>query len=128
MGFLVPETLHAEQGKKEQQKGAREVTFQSKDKTIINDYFRTNTNNLPPGLAKRGGNLPPGLQKQLRRNGQLPQGLQKEFNPFPSELESRLPALPPTYQRGIIGDTAIIYDTKTRIILDVIQIITGLRR
>ncbi len=35
------------------------------------------TDRLPPGLAKRGGNLPPGLQKHIERTGQLPPGLEK---------------------------------------------------
>lgn len=49
-----------------------------------NSWGRGNANqyawgsrNLPPGLAKRGGNLPPGLQRQLDRRGHLPPGLEK---------------------------------------------------
>src|SRR6266480_984176 len=86
------------------------IIFHPDDQRVIIEYFR-NTSNLPPGLAKRGGNLPPGLQKQLQRNGQLPPGLQKRVNPFPVDLERRLPTLPPIYQRGTIGDQAIIYDS-----------------
>src|SRR5512133_1393684 len=44
--------------------GARgRAVFSERNRVIIHDYFRTNYSNLPPGLAKRGGNLPPGLQK-----------------------------------------------------------------
>lgn len=38
-----------------------------------------NSNDLPPGLAKRNGNLPPGLQKHLDRTGHLPPGLEKRY-------------------------------------------------
>lgn len=104
------------------------VIFAPEERRIIHEYFRTNTSNLPPGLAKRHGNLPPGLQKHIRRNGQLPPGLEKRVDPFPSDLERRLPGLPPIYRRGIIGDNAVIYDPNTNAILDVIQIIAGTRR
>jgi hypothetical protein len=120
---LAP-VLHAEWASKEKQKRERGVIFAPQDRRIINDYFRVNTSNLPPGLAKRGGNLPPGLQKQIRRNGQLPPGLQNRVNPFPIDLERQLPALPSIYRRGTIGDRAIIYDPNTMAIMDIIQILT----
>jgi hypothetical protein len=123
MTALVP-ALHAERASKEKQKRDRGVIFAPQDRRIINDYFRVNTSNLPPGLAKRGGNLPPGLEKQLRRNGQLPPGLQNRVNPFPIDLERQLPALPSIYRRGTIGDRAIIYDPNTMAIMDIIQILT----
>lgn len=100
------------------------IIFQPDDRQVITDYFRS-TSNLPPGLAKRGGNLPPGLQKQLRRNGQLPPGLEKRLNAFPYDLDRRLPRLPAMYRRGTIGDRAVIYDTKTNMILDMINIFAG---
>ncbi len=71
-----------------------EIIFTSHDRDIIRDYYGGGNSNLPPGLAKRGGNLPPGLQKHLERNGTLPPGLQKRLTPFPSDLERRLPRLP----------------------------------
>jgi len=100
------------------------VIFQPDDRQVITEYFR-NTRNLPPGLAKRGGNLPPGLEKQLRRNGQLPPGLEKRLTAFPYDLNRRLPPLPTIYHRGTIGDRAVIYDTKTNTILDMINIFAG---
>lgn len=100
----------------------REVTvFGTRDRDLISGYFRDNYANLPPGLAKRGGNLPPGLERQLRRNGTLPPGLQKRMQPFPPELESQLPPLPPYYSRGVIGASVVIYNNRTRLIVDVIH-------
>ncbi len=97
------------------------IIFSSHDRDIIRDYYRGGSSNLPPGLAKRGGNLPPGLQKQLDRNGTLPPGLQKRLTPFPVDLERRLPRLPDIYQRGSIGGSVVIIDRRTQRIMDVIH-------
>jgi hypothetical protein len=119
--LFVP-TLEAAQKAHKSKNGT--VIFHPDDRRVITEYFRS-TSNLPPGLAKRGGNLPPGLQKQLRRNGQLPPGLEKRFTAFPDDLDRRLPRLPGTYRRGTIGDRAVIYDPTTNTILDMINIFAG---
>jgi hypothetical protein len=91
-----------------------------RDGDVIRQYCRSlPANNLPPGLAKRGGNLPPGLEKQVRRNGHLPPGLEKQLYAFPPELEQRLTVLPPDYGRAFIGGRAVIYNKSTALILDV---------
>jgi hypothetical protein len=97
------------------------ISFGAHDREIIRDYYRGQLSNLPPGLAKRGGNLPPGLQKHLERDGTLPPGLQKRVSPFPVDLERRLPRLPSTYRRVILGQTAIILDRRTQRIMDIID-------
>ncbi len=97
--------------------------FLGNDRDLILNHFRAHRANLPPGLAKRGGNLPPGLEKQLRRNGQLPPGLEKRVDPFPVELERRLPPLKPGLIRGIIGGSAVILNSRTRVILDAFAIL-----
>ena len=90
------------------------------DGDVIRQYCRgLPANNLPPGLAKRGGNLPPGLEKQLKRKGRLPPGLEKQLYAFPPELEQRLTVLPPDYGRAFIGGRAVIYSKSTSVILDV---------
>lgn len=101
--------------------GAVTISFGVHDRQIIHDYYQNQYSNLPPGLAKRGGNLPPGLQKHLERDGTLPPGLQKRVSPFPAELEGRLPRLPSTYQRVILGQIAIILDRRTQRIMDIIH-------
>jgi hypothetical protein len=105
----------------------RAIVFEPTDRRTIIQYYRGNYSNLPPGLAKRGGNLPPGLQRQVRRTGHLPPGLEKRVEPFPVELERRLPGLPPIYRRGIIGDRAVIYDPRTMSILDALSIASARR-
>ena len=95
--------------------------FRRHDREIIVAYFRTRRSGLPPGLAKRNGNLPPGLEKHLERNGTLPPGLQKRVEPFPPDLERRLPRLPVIYSRGTIGPDVIILNNKTGAIVDIIR-------
>ena len=99
---------------------AVQTSFTDRDRRIISDYFRGGYGHLPPGLAKRGGHLPPGLEKHLQRNGQLPPGLQKRVEPFPSDLEARLPRLPTFTVRVVLGRTALILDER-HTILDVID-------
>ena len=69
------------QGKSEDSSVAINVVFASTDVTVLRDYY-----------APRYRNLPPGLQKKVARGGQLPPGWQKKFEPFPVEVERRLPA------------------------------------
>jgi len=102
-------------------RGSISISFGVHDREIIRDFYRDQYSNLPPGLAKRGGNLPPGLQKHLERDGTLPPGLQKRVAPFPADLERRLPRLPDTCRRVILGQIAIILDRRTQRILDIID-------
>jgi len=99
------------------------AVFTARDRDIIRQYFRGRYSNLPPGLAKRGGDLPPGLKKHLERNGTLPPGLQKRLTPFPDDLDRRLPPLPAIYRRGSIGQDVVIVDTRTQRVLDIIHAI-----
>ena len=127
----IPHNKDRDEQNRDQQQGRpapRVVTaFGQRDREVINGYYG-NRSNLPPGLAKRNGNLPPGLQKQLQRNGRLPPGLEKRFSPFPVDVERRLPPIPHGYVRGVFDDQAVIYDPKTRIILDVLNIVMNVRR
>jgi hypothetical protein len=99
---------------------AGDIVFSDHDRSIIRDFFRGRYSNLPPGLAKRGGKLPPGLEKQLQRNRKLPPGLQRHVEPFPQELEARLPRLPDRTSRVVLGRRAIIVDDQNNI-LDMID-------
>jgi hypothetical protein len=110
---------HGDRGKG-QYKGNEEwsrARFSSHDRQIILDYFQ-DTSNLPPGLAKRGGNLPPGLERQLRENGTLPPGLQKRLQPFPMELSRRLPPLPSGCSRFMLGGRALVLN-RAHVIIDI---------
>ena len=70
--------------------------------------------------------LPPGLRKKYYRTGKLPPGWQTKIRPFPPELVRVLPPPPPNCERGYIDGVAIVYDRKTRIILDSIDLISAI--
>ena len=106
-------------------KGGVRIVFSVHDREVIHGYYHGNNSNLPPGLAKRNGNLPPGLQKHLERDGTLPPGLQKRVEPFPVELERRLPRLPDTYRRVTLGVDILILDRRTQRIVDIVHDILG---
>ena len=97
------------------------IVFSVHDRDTIRGYYQGRNSNLPPGLAKRNGNLPPGLQKHLERDGTLPPGLQKRVQPFPEDLERRLPRLPDTYQRVTLGVDILILDRRTQRIVDIVH-------
>jgi hypothetical protein len=92
------------------------LMFSRRDQRIIRAYFDSDREDLPPGLAKRGGNLPPGLEKHIRRDGTLPPGLQRRVRPFPERLDRRLGPLPEGYSRAILSDRAMILASNGRIV------------
>lgn len=69
--------------------------------------------------APRSRSLPPGLQKKLYRTGRLPPGWEKKFETFPVALEGQLAVLPAGYRRGFIEGRAVIFDSRTQVIVDV---------
>lgn len=89
---------------------------------IVREYTRGGA--LPPGLAKRES-LPPGLRKQLRERGTLPPGLRKHLVPVHPTIATRLPAIPPYYDRYFAGDDLIVIDTRTNLIVVIIRDIWG---
>jgi len=118
----MPKAASAQgQGSGQRDNDRHKPVFTPRDRDIIRQYFRGRYSNLPPGLAKRGGDLPPGLKKHLERNGTLPPGLQKRLTPFPDDLNRRLPPLPAIYRRGSIGQDVVIVDTRTQRVLDIIH-------
>ncbi|MGE5646721.1 MAG: hypothetical protein ACM336_13110 [Acidobacteriota bacterium] len=66
--------------------------------------------------------LPPGLRKKYYRRGTLPPGWEKRMRPMPVVIVQRLPPPPPYCAHGYIDGYAVVYDTRTRVILDVIDI------
>ena len=99
---------------------ASEPVFTTQERTIITNWFSTNRQGLPPGLAKRE-TLPPGLEKQLQRNGTLPPGLQKKIQPLPVTLERQLSPLPTGYRRVVIAGNVIVMNPATGLIYDIIR-------
>ena len=100
---------------------AESLVFSDRDRGVIRNYFQTQSSNLPPGLAKRGGRLPPGLERQLRKNGTLPPGLQKRVQPFPDDLSRQLPRVPIGYSRVILAGKALLLDRNNKI-LDLVAV------
>jgi hypothetical protein len=84
------------------------VAFGTGEVTILREHYAT-----------RYRNLPPGLRKKVARGGQLPPGWQKKFEPFPVAVERRLAPLSPDYRRGVIDGHAVIFNSRTNVIIDV---------
>jgi hypothetical protein len=87
------------------------IVFTSADVRIIRSHYEP-----------RYRNLPPGLRKKVARGGQLPPGWQKKFEPFPVDLDRRLPPLAPGYRRGVLDGHAVIYDTRSHVLIDVAEL------
>lgn len=97
--------------------------FAGGDREIIREYVaKYPQGELPPGLAKRGGDLPPGLEKHLRKKGRLPPGLQRKVTALPLDLEGRLHPLEPGLRRGFLEGRAVIYNQKTAVVLDILDL------
>ena len=73
---------------------------------ILYDYYRPRQ-------------LPPGLQKKLYRTGQLPPGWEKKMRPFPEAIDRRMPPLCYGCERGYLDGYAIVYQPRSRLIIDV---------
>ena len=72
--------------------------------------------------------LPPGLQKKLAKGKPLPPGWQKKLQPFPSGVDVRLAPTCGSCGRGVIGGYGVIYDKKTAVILDLVQLVSDIVR
>ena len=88
-------------------RAAVHVVFASGDVAILRRHY-----------APRYRNLPPGLQKKIARGGTLPPGWQKKLEAFPPALERRLQPLPRDYRRGVLDGHAVIYNSRTSVIVD----------
>jgi hypothetical protein len=80
----------------------------ARDVWIVSDYY-----------APRYRTLPPGLQKKLYRTGHLPPGWERKLELLPPVVEQRLVPIPGSYRRGIIDGYVVIYEPRTRIVIDV---------
>ena len=90
--------------------------FSDRERRVISYCMADSYRDLPPGLAKRGGNLPPGLERQLQRNGTLPPGLQRRVRPLPDGCNERLPRLPGGWVRVSLGARIMLLDPDNRIV------------
>jgi hypothetical protein len=93
------------------------VSFGTNDVRVIQQYYGAH----PAGL-------PPGLQKKLARGKPLPPGWQKKLQPFPSDVDVRLGTSCGYCGRGVIDGYGVIYDKKTAIIMDIVQLVGDILR
>jgi len=85
-------------------RAAVELRISDRDRTRIEEHYRSaKPKQAPPGLAKRD-TLPPGLQGRL----------------LPRNLEERLTVLPAAYVRVIIGRDIVLMHRDTRVVLDIL--------
>ena len=98
------------EGEHEHGHGQRDSYFRPGDESYLHEYYRSPTN------------LPPGLRKKYYRTGTLPPGWQKRFRPFPPAVIARLPPTPAYYDRGYVDGYAVVYDRRTRVIVDLIDL------
>lgn len=94
------------------------VAFSDRDRVIIRDYYRDYYRSLPPGLAKKG-KIPPGHAYRMRRNYGVPPDAAWEH--LPPDVERRLSRLPDGYARIVIGTDVGIMNTRTRVVVDVLE-------
>lgn len=90
--------------------------FRPSDRTVILNYYR-GPRRLPPGLARK-----------LERGRSLPPGWERRFRPMPVVVVRELPPPCPTCSMGIIDNCAVVYDRRTRIILDVMALAGDIAR
>lgn len=94
------------------------VVFSDTDRRIIRDYYRADVGRLPPGLAKKG-KIPPGHAFKMQRQLGVPPQVNWEY--LPRELETRLTRLPDGFVRVIIGADVGILNTRTRVVVDLLE-------
>ena len=87
-----------------------EACFRNDDIRVIYEYYRPRS-------------LPPGLQKKLYRTGQLPPGWERKIQPFPVVVDRRLPPICAGCARGYMDGYAIVYQPRSRTIIDIHAVI-----
>jgi len=100
------------------------LRFGERDQVLIREYYAPHParkpQGLPPGLAKKG-KLPPGHAKRLVRNRAVSPDV--AYTTLPARLEARLTPLPADFVRVTIDGEFAILDTKTRIAVDVFDLL-----
>ena len=94
-----------------------DVGFGTNDVQVIQQYYGAHPVSLPPGL-----------QKKLTRGKPLPPGWQKKLQAFPSDVDVRLGPPCGYCGRGMIDGYGVIYDKKTAIVLDIVQLVGDILR
>jgi len=95
--------------------------FTDHDRRLIHDYYAPRYKKLPPGQVKKG-RLPPGHAWRARPNQPIHEDAQWRYLPY--ALDQRLSRLPPEYVRVIIGTDVVIMNSRTRVVVDILEDIT----
>jgi hypothetical protein len=115
----VPVTASG-QGKDKGRGGPQAVAHDSRSHASTSVHFEIeHVRVIKAHYAPQRRQLPPGLQKKYARTGQLPPGWQKKMEPLPVAIERSLPPLPTEYRRGVIDGHAVIYNSRSGLIIDV---------
>ena len=123
--FTLPSVvLLAKDHDKEHGEGKKKGDDDNRDRD--SHYFRREDYQAIHRYYNGPRNLPPGLRKKYYRTGTLPPGWQTKMHPFPPELVRSLPPPPPNCDRGYIDGVAVVYDRKTRVILDSIDLVSAI--
>lgn len=97
----------------------RYASFTDAEIHLIRDFFRPGGGNPTPA-AKKKEPLPPAVAKQLRRGGTLPENASVES--FPEALAKQLPAPVKDYERVLFHRWALLVQSSTRLIVDLIEL------
>lgn len=87
--------------------------FRPEDRVVLGQYYPVQS-------------LPTGLRKKYARTGTLPPGWQKRVQPLPVAVIEHLPPPPPNCVRGYVDGYAVVYDRRTRVILDTVDLVGAL--
>jgi hypothetical protein len=104
-------------GKDDSPAASVDIRFGTNDVHVIQQYYGAHPVNLPPGL-----------QKKLARGKPLPPGWQKKLQPFPHDVDSRLVSTCDYCGRGVVDGYGVLYDKKTAVILDIVQLTSDILR
>jgi hypothetical protein len=116
-------------GQGNQGKAAASSSAEGSSATVVNVSFGTNdVRVIQQYYGAHPVNLPPGLQKKLAKGKPLPPGWQKKLQPFPSDVLGRLNPACGYCGRGVIDGYGVIYDKKTAVILDIVQLVGDILR
>lgn len=97
------------------------VVFTDHDRRLIHEYYAPRYMKLPPGQVKKG-RLPSGHAWRVRLNQPIHEDAQLRYLPY--ALDQRLSRLPPEYVRVVIGTDVVIMNTRTRVVVDLLEDIT----
>jgi len=108
---------HADKGGSPGVSASVVVHFGPGDVQVIRQYYGAHPVNLPPGL-----------QKKLAKGKPLPPGWQKKLQPFPQDVYVRLGPACDYCIYGVYEGYGVIYDKRTAIILDLMQLTADILR